>query len=333
MKYLSKSNLILCVDDEPANLDLMRNILHEKYRLVFARNGREALLAVTKHQPSLILMDVQMPDMSGFEVARRLKAAPVTENIPVIFVTGMTEEVDEQAGFDAGGVDYITKPISPPKLLARVRTHLNLVRATALEESYLAAVFMLGQAGHYNDTDTGLHIWRMAAYSRLLATEAGWEDERAALLELAAPMHDTGKIGVPDSILKKPGKLTDEEWKIMRTHSVIGNDILTKSDAPLFKLAAEIALSHHEKWDGSGYPNGLTGENIPESARIVAIADVFDALSMRRPYKEPWPLDRILQTLEESAGSHLDRRLVDAFMRILPQILETRAQWNAKESS
>ena len=333
MNPLIKNKPILCVDDEPTNLDLMRNVLQGRHKTVFARNGQEALLAVAKHKPSLILLDVQMPDINGFELARRLKADPKTENIPIIFVTGMSEEVDEQAGFDAGGVDYITKPISPPKLLARVRTHLSLVRAAELEASHREAIFMLGEAGHYNDTDTGSHIWRMAEYSRQLAMAVGWDEESAAMLELAAPMHDTGKIGISDFILQKPGKLNDEEWVVMRTHSRIGSDILSKSDAPLFKLAAEIALNHHEKWDGTGYPNGLAGEEIPESARIVAIADVFDALSTRRPYKEPWPLDRIVQTLNESAGSHLEKRLIEAFMQILPGILETQGRWELKEAS
>jgi putative two-component system response regulator len=183
---------------------------------------------------------------------------------------------------------------------------------------------MLAEAGHYNDTETGEHIWRMATYSHLLALAAGWDKDNAKLLEMAAPMHDTGKIGIPDAILQKPDKLTAEEWIIMKQHSRIGYEILSKSHAPLFKLAAEIALNHHEKWDGSGYPNGLAEENIPESARIVAIADVFDALCMRRPYKEPWPLERILPKLQELAGNHLDKRLVKIFIDIMPQILESQ---------
>jgi putative two-component system response regulator len=183
---------------------------------------------------------------------------------------------------------------------------------------------MLAEAGHYNDTETGEHIWRMATYSHLLALAAGWDKDDAKLLEMAAPMHDTGKIGIPDAILQKPGKFTAEEWDIMKQHSRIGYDILSKSHAPLFKLAAEIALNHHEKWDGSGYPNGLAEEAIPESARIVAIADVFDALCMRRPYKEPWPLERILPKLHELAGNHLDKRLVTIFIDIMPQILEKK---------
>lgn len=325
------SGPILCVDDEPANLGLLRQVLQAHYRLAFACSGMEALAATAKHRPAMILLDVDMDDMSGIEVCRQLKADPDTRDIPVIFVTGMSSVVDEQAGFDVGAVDYITKPISPPLVLARVRTHLSLVRASALEESYRAAIHMLGEAGHYNDTDTGLHIWRMAAFSRRLAEAAGWSAERAGLLELAAPMHDTGKIGIADSILKKPGKLNEAEWVIMKTHSRIGYEILSKSKAPVFLLAAEVALCHHEKWDGTGYPQGFAGERIPESARIVAIADVFDALTMKRPYKDPWPLDRVLSTLHESAGHHLERRLVDLFVAVLPDIVAIQERCNQQE--
>lgn len=322
---------ILCVDDEPSNLALLRHILQDEHRLTFARTGQEALDAAQRSVPSMVLLDVDMPDMSGLEVCRRLKARRETEDVPIIFISAMSDLATERTGFEAGAVDYIIKPISPPIVRARVRAHLSLVRVTALEKSYHAAIHMLGAAGHYNDTDTGVHIWRMAAYSRCLAEAAGWSPARASLLELAAPMHDTGKIGIPDAILKKPGKLDAEEWKVMRTHSRIGYEILCKSDAPIFQLAAEVALSHHERWDGTGYPDGLAGENIPESARIVAIADVFDALSMKRPYKDAWPLDRILATLQESAGSHLEKRLVDTFTSILPRILALKEFWDAKE--
>jgi len=322
---------ILCIDDEPSNLALMRNVLQADYKLVFARNGAETLQAVAKHNPALLLMDVNMPDLNGFEVARRLKADPATSHIPIIFVSGSSDELDEQAGFDAGGVDYITKPISAAIVRARVRTHLSLVKVAELEASHLAAVHMLGEAGHYNDNDTGVHIWRMAAYCRLLALAMGWSVPRAELLGLTAPMHDTGKIGISDVILKKPGTLNAAEWEIMKTHSQIGHDILSKSDSSLFRLAAEVALNHHEKWDGSGYPRGLSGLEIPESARIVAIADVFDALAMKRPYKDAWPLDRITALLQESSGLHFEPRLVETFLQLLPQLLEEKMKWDARE--
>lgn len=324
---------ILCVDDEPNNLALFRQLLAEDYRLVFARDGAQAIRAVTKHAPSLILLDVEMPGMDGYEVARDLKSRPETEHIPIIFVTAMGHEMDERAGFACGGVDYITKPVSPFILRARVLTHLSLVRASVLNQSYQDAIQMLGIAGHYNDSDTGVHIWRMAAYARILAEAAGWDTPRAELLEQAAPMHDTGKIGIPDEILKKPGKLDAREWEAMKRHTRIGYEILCRSQAPLFQLAAEVALNHHERWDGSGYPQGLAAEQIPESARIVAVADVFDALATRRPYKEPWPMDAVIAKVEEGRGSHFEPRMVDLFLTCLPRLLETKAHWDAREAA
>jgi len=212
-----------------------------------------------------------------------------------------------------------------------VAAHLSMVRATTLERSYRDAILMLGQAGHYNDTDTGAHIWRMAAYARALARGYGWDSERSALLELAAPMHDTGKLGIPQAILRKPGPLDEQEWVVMKTHPQIGYDILSKSDAPVFRLAAEVALYHHEKWDGSGYPGEVSGKDIPESARIVALADVFDALSMKRPYKEPWPIERIMTHLDASAGIHFDPQLIHIFSEILPELLDIQSRWAVDE--
>lgn len=322
---------ILCVDDEPNNLALFRQILGDDHRLVFARDGEQALLAAAKHNPGLILLDVEMPGMDGYEVASVLKSQPGTEHIPIIFVTALDREADERTGFACGGVDYITKPVSPFILRARVNTHLSLVRASTLSRSYLDAIQMLSIAGHYNDSDTGTHIWRMAAYARVIAEAVGWEPARAELLEQAAPMHDTGKIGTPDAILKKPGKLTADEWEVMRRHTLIGFEILSRSTAPLFRLAAEIALSHHERWDGTGYPNGLAGEAIPESARIVAVADVFDALASVRPYKEAWPLEQVVARITDSSGSHFDPDMVAAFLDCLPRILEVKAYWEDRE--
>ncbi len=324
---------ILLVDDEPTNLAVLRNILEPHYRLVYARSGLEALTAVTQYQPSLILLDIRMPDMNGYAVCKALKANPASEAIPVIFVTSLADLGHERDGFAVGCVDYLTKPIVSDIVLARVRTHLSLVKAIELEKSYRDAIYMLGEAGHYNDNDTGVHIWRMAAYGSELAEACGWSADACKQLELAAPMHDTGKIGIPDSILKKPGELDAAEWVVMKTHSRIGYDILAKSNAPVFKMAAEIALRHHERWDGSGYPEGLIGESIPESARIIAITDVFDALMMKRPYKKAWPLNQVMRTIQESAGSHFEPRLVDLFISILPRILEIQAIWASSELS
>ena len=243
----------------------------------------------------------------------------------------MSEIEDEALGFDCGAVDYIQKPVSAPIVLRRIQTHMSLVRAQELEDSQKQALFMLGEAGHYNDTDTGSHIWRMAAYARALAIAAGWDEEMANCLELAAPMHDTGKIGTPDSILKAPRKLTTEEWDIMKQHAEIGSGILSKCNTPIFSMAAEVACYHHEKWDGGGYPAGISGNSIPESARIVAMADVFDALTMKRPYKEAWSIDDSVTEIINSSGSHFEPRLVEFFKEIVPEIIKIKDEWDRKE--
>ncbi len=321
---------ILLVDDAPNNLQLLRQILRASYQLIFAHNGQSALAAVAAHHPDLILLDVMMPDLDGYEVCRRLKADPQTHDIPVIFVTAMGDVDDEAAGFDVGAVDYIHKPVSPAIVIRRVQTHLSLVHVKELEDSQREAIYMLGAAGHYNDNDTGLHIWRMAAYARAIAEAIGWPVHMAERLELAAPLHDTGKIGIPDGILKAPRKLTAEEWEIMRQHSLIGYEILQCSDSPIFKMAAEIALYHHEKWDGSGYPKGLAGDDIPKSAQIVALADVFDALTMKRSYKEAWSVEASLEEIKANSGTHFNPALTTVFLNILPKILNIKSEWDEK---
>lgn len=339
MTLNNEKQSILIVDDTAENIDVLVGILSKDYKIKIARNGLTALKIIAKQKIDLVLLDIMMPEMDGYEVCRRIKADPKTKYLPVIFITAMTDAGDEKQGLDLGAVDYITKPVNAAIVKTRVNTHLTIAnqrqlceqkvisRTRELEEAQRSAIFMLGDAGHYNDTDTGLHIWRMAAYSAALARAAGWSDKDASLLELAAPMHDMGKIGISDSILKAPRKLTDEEWIIMKTHSLIGYQILSKSKTPLFTLAAEIALNHHEKWDGSGYPTGLTENDIPESARIIAIADVFDALTMKRPYKESWPIDKALETIRESSGTHFEPRLADLFISIQDEILEIKNKW------
>ena len=344
METLRKQS-ILVVDDTPENIDVLKGILTDRYGIRAATNGELALRIAARQPPDLVLLDVMMPEMDGYEVCRRLKADPDTAHIPVIFVTAKTETEDEQAGFDVGAVDYITKPVNPSLVLARVHPHLALAhqqracrlqvieRTRELEQAQRAAIYMLGDAGHYNDNDTGAHIWRMAAYAAALARAAHWPVAQSELLELAAPMHDTGKIGIPDSILKAPRRLTPAEWEVMKTHTEIGHRILSKSSTELFQLAATIALSHHERWDGSGYPHGLAGEQIPQGARIVAIADVFDALTMRRPYKEPWTFEDAFATLTADAGSHFDPDLIDRFIAIRDEILQIQHDWDAREQA
>ncbi|GFM38450.1 response regulator [Desulfovibrio psychrotolerans] len=341
MSEHSRAN-ILVVDDTETNIDILVDVLAPEYEVAVAMDGATALEMAEEEPPDLILLDIMMPDMDGYEVCRRLKAARTTYRIPVIFVTALSDTQDEAAGFAAGGVDYITKPISPPIVLARVATHLALAdqqracehtverQLAEIRQSHKDAVYMLGHAGHYNDDDTGVHIWRMASYARELAKSLGWSVEAQQLLLLAAPLHDTGKIGMPDSILKKPGPLTEEEWVIMRTHTTIGHRILSVSNTPLFVMAADVALCHHERWGGGGYPAGLQGEAIPEAARIVAITDVFDALTMQRPYKQPWPVERALEYIAQGDG-HFDPHMVEHFLYIQDRIVEIMRHWNRKE--
>ena len=336
---------ILAVDDTPENLHILKGLLTPEYLVKVAVNGQTALKIASAQPPDLILLDIMMPGMDGYAVCRTLKSNPNTAKIPVIFVTALSDVTDERKGFEVGAVDYITKPIQPTLVITRVRNHLALAnqqracealvgqRTMELQESQKAAIYMLGDAGHYNDTDTGAHIWRMAAYARALAQAAEWPTEQATMLELSSPMHDTGKLGISDAVLKAPRKLTVEEFEYMKTHTTIGAHILQKSHTPLFVMAASIALNHHERWDGTGYPHGLAGEQIPQEARITAIADVFDALTMKRPYKEPWPLEKAFAVLQKDAGSHFDPKLVTLFLQIKDEIVRIKEQWDEKDQA
>lgn len=319
--------VILLVDDEPTNLRVLRTVLNDLYRLLFAKNGQEALQLAAEHQPDLILLDVMMPGMTGFDVCTKLKADAQTRHIPVIFVTALRDEIDETQGFDVGAVDYITKPITPAVVRARVKTHLSLVQAEELKKTRLQIIQRLGRAAEYRDNETGLHILRMSHFSQVIALAYGLSPKRAEDLLHAAPMHDIGKIGIRDDILLKPGKLTDEEFKEMQRHPLIGAEILGDADSHLLKLAQQVALYHHEKWDGTGYPHGLQGEAIPLEARIVALCDVFDALTSTRPYKSAWSIEDTMAHLQAQKGRHFDPQLVDLLEQELPKILEIRARW------
>ena len=318
---------LLLVDDEPTNLQVLRHVLQADYRLLFATDGARALQVAREQRPDLVLLDIMMPDMDGYAVCCALKADAATASIPVIFITALDDSQDETAGFDVGGVDYLTKPVSPPVVRARVRTHLSLVRMEELRETRLQIVQRLGRAAEYKDNETGMHVIRMSHFSQLLALAAGCSPAWAEDLLNAAPMHDVGKIGIPDAVLRKPGPLDADEWDTMRRHPEIGAEIIGEHPSGVLQLAREIALAHHEKWDGSGYPRGLAGEAIPLSARIVAIADVFDALTTRRPYKEPWPVQEAMNHIAAQAGKHFDPALVALFAPLLPQLLEIRARW------
>jgi putative two-component system response regulator len=339
---------VLVVDDTPQNLNVASRILREHYRCLVARDGAKALeIAAAEDRPNLILLDVMMPGLNGYETCRKLKENPATRDIPVIFLTALNDVGDETHGFEAGAVDFITKPIQPATMLARVHTHLRLhaherhlnelvrqrtqaleQKTLELEQTRLEIIRRLGRAAEYKDDDTGLHVIRMSHYARLLAESAALGSERIELLFNAAPMHDIGKIDIPDGILQKPGPLTDEEWVVMRQHPAIGAGIIGKHRSDLLDMARSVALTHHEKWDGSGYPRARRGEDIPIEGRIVAVADVFDALTSKRPYKEEWPVEQAVAYLREHSGRHFDPALVPRFLELLPQILEIKRQYS-----
>ncbi|KAA1171458.1 response regulator [Marinobacter salinexigens] len=324
---LRDTKTLLLVDDESTNLQVLRNILSDQYRLLFAKDGERAIALASMEQPDLILLDVMMPGMSGHDVCRTLKADKNTRKIPVIFVTALADAEDEARGFELGAVDYVTKPVSAPILQARVKNHLSLVQIDELVETRLAVVHRLGRAAEYKDNETGLHVIRMSYFARVIALEAGMCEAWADTLLNAAPMHDIGKIGIPDAVLQKPGKLNPEEWAVMQQHARIGAEIIGEDGSDLLNMAREVALCHHEKWDGTGYPEGLKGKDIPLSARIVALADVFDALTSERPYKKAWSIERATDLVREQSGKHFDPELVDVFFRSLPGILEVRERW------
>lgn len=330
---------ILVVDDTPENIDVLSGILRSEYKVKAALNGEYALkIASGAPKPDMILLDIMMPGMDGYEVCRQLKANPATARIPVIFVTAKNQEEDEKKGLKVGAVDYIRKPISPPIVLARVHTQLALYdqnrvleqmvreRTEELQQTRLEIIRRLGLAAEFKDNETGLHVIRMSHYSRLIAEEVEHDNEWSDLVFNAAPMHDIGKIGIPDKVLLKPGKLDDEEWKLMRKHPEFGAAIIGKHSSELMQMSREIALSHHEKWNGSGYPYGLKGEEIPLSGRIVAIADVFDALTTERPYKKAWTVENAVKFINKNSGSHFDPNLVPLFHVVMSEILDIKKQ-------
>lgn len=334
---------VLVVDDTPENIQILNGVLRPYYKVKAAPSGEKALrIAQSESQPDIILLDIMMPEMDGYEVCQKLKSNPITEKIPIIFVTAMSEVEDEKRGLDLGAVDYITKPINPSIVLVRVRTHLALYdqtrelenkvreRTAELSTTRLEIIRRLGRAAEYKDNETGLHVIRMSHYSRLIAIAMNANEQWVELLFNAAPMHDIGKIGIPDANLLKPGKLNDAEWEVMRKHPEFGDEILGDNDSELLQMAKEIALNHHEKWDGSGYPKGLQGEAIPLTARIIAIADVFDALTTERPYKKAWPVERAVNFIDENSASHFDPDLVVAFHTAMPEILKIKHQYAEK---
>lgn len=341
---------VLVVDDTPDNLALISALLKDTYHVKVAVSGEKALrIATSQKPPDLILLDIMMPHMDGYEVCKRLKANPVSADIPVIFVTARADEEDERIGLELGAVDYITKPISPAILLARVKAQLALkstadflrdkneflelqVERRTREVSAIQDVTILAMASlaETRDSDTGNHILRTQHYVKALALQLRGHPRFAAfltesnilLLFKSAPLHDIGKVGIPDRILLKPGRLTPEEFEVMKTHTTLGRDAIMHAERALgtqvefLTLAKEIAYSHQEKWDGSGYPQGLAGDAIPRSARLMALADVYDALIARRVYKAPMTHAQAVEIIRAGSGSHFDPDIVDAFLAI-----------------
>jgi len=342
---IKKSN-ILIVDANTANIALLENILEDAGYDEFTSttDPRTVLSLCMEEEFDLILLDIRMPHMSGLEVMEVLaKEFPAGYYLPILVLTAQLDQETRQKALAFGAKDFLTKPFQHWEALLRIRNQLEtryfykrqILRADILEREVakrteeilsvqLEIVRRLGMAGEFRDNETGAHVIRMSRVSEVIARGAGLDEKTCELILYSSTMHDVGKIGVPDRILLKPGKLDKEEWEIMKSHADIGARIIGDYPADIFWMAGVIAASHHEKWDGSGYPQGLKGEAIPISARIAAISDVFDALLSARPYKEPWPLDKALAVMKENSGTHFDPKLLDVFFDRLDGILEIR---------
>ncbi len=336
---------ILIVDDEPANLKLLDKMLASQgyEQRILIQDPREVLNSYQAARPDLILLDINMPHLDGYQVMEQLKALNDPCLPPIVILTAQHGRDYLLKALSLGARDFLGKPFDRAELLMRVRNLLDAqlghrllhqqkdvleemvqIRTEELNRTRLQVVQRLGRAAEYRDNETGYHIIRMSQISALLAHKLGWSAAETELMLNASPMHDIGKIGIPDHILLKPGKFEPAEWEIMKTHAAIGAELLDGDDSPLLRLAREIALSHHEKWDGSGYPNGLAGEAIPQSGRIVAVADVFDALTSARPYKQAWTVEAATDFMRDNAGSHFDPAAVACFIDNLPEIVAIR---------
>ncbi len=347
--YNKQTARILIVDDEPVNLKLLNKMLSAQGYgdLVLVQDSRLVVEVYQQQRTDLILLDINMPHLDGFAVMEQLNLLNDPLLPPVVILTAQHSQDFLLRALNGGARDFITKPFDRNELLARVRNMLDaqlahrmvyeqkdvlddMVRARTdeLRSTRLQVVQRLGRAAEYRDNETGNHILRMSHISALLAKAVGWNEADCELMLHASPMHDIGKIGIPDHILLKPGSFEPEEWEIMKTHALIGANILEGDDSDLMRCAREIALSHHEKWDGSGYPYGLSGEAIPLAGRIAALADVFDALTSERPYKKAWTIEASLDLIKKNSGSHFDPGLVAAFLENLPEIFAIRDRFS-----
>ncbi len=345
---MHRQSTVLIVDDIPANIDVLAATLRDDYRIIVATSGIKALqLASGEDPPDLILLDIMMPEMDGYETCQRLKASARTRRIPVIFVTALSDEEDEARGLALGGVDYITKPFSPSLVQARVRNHIALKRhRDQLEELVQerthelmltrdVTIEAMGTLAEYRDPETGGHIKRTQGYVRLLAEHlrhhprfADYLDDKTIdLLYKSAPLHDIGKVAIADEILLKPGPLTDSEFEDMKQHTILGRDAIIAAESRLgensfLSIAREIAEFHQEKWDGSGYPHGIAGDDIPIAGRLMALADVYDALISKRVYKPPFTHTKAVELILEGRGTHFDPDITDAFEELQAKFRE-----------
>jgi putative two-component system response regulator len=340
---------IVIIDDAEINLKLLRlfvSQLGDGHTSLTFSDPHEGLAHCLKEEPDLIILDYMMPGMDGLELMRRLRAAPGRASVPILMITANDELEVRYKALQSGANDFLSKPIDRVEFQARARNMLALRasqkrlenQASWLAEEVLKAteevrrreletIMRLSKAAEFRDPETGAHLQRMAHYSWIIAVRLGLPVEQQQLILEAAPMHDVGKVGIPDSILLKPGRLNEQEFEIMKQHATMGHQILSGSGSPLLILAAVIALSHHEKFDGSGYPYGFVGEAIPQAARIVAVADVFDALTSARPYKKAWEVDRAVDYLKDNRGKHFDPQCVDVFLDKFDDILAVRQRF------
>lgn len=347
---MTPKKVILTVDDNVLNLQLIEEYFGETYTILKATNGKEALEKTKAFLPDIILLDIHMPVMNGIDFLEKFCPVMQEKHIPVIVLTGYADKEAKLRAFSLGCWDFITKPIDLVELELRVKNALELKsykdkledrvreRTRALQDAYdkikktqLEIVRRLGKAAEFRDDETGDHIIRTSKYVYVIAKALGLLEKECELLYHAAHMHDIGKIAIPDAILFKPGRLTQEEFEIIKLHPIIGAEMLSGTDLPLLEKAKEIALTHHEKWDGSGYPRGLKGEEIPLSGRIMAIADVFDALTNKRVYKPQNKVEEVLTFIKNQKNKHFDPEIVDAFLKVKDEILQIREMYNKKK--